>query len=1503
MHRRGAKSIRCEAARGRRSGRVNLSLVLTLLVIAGVVGVGAVSLRKWRHRSLAAQALAEARRLEGTGDYDTASKRYQDYLERNPTDIEVLEAYAQANLMARPRESKHFRKAVGAYQELLRLRQGHEAYLDALVRLHARGQAPPDQLLYWAKQWASAHPQNARARLWLARAQTESGQYDEARKTFEEILASPEASPDAYILAGLMEARGATVAAQGLAAAAERYDAGVARFPDSAKMHAYRARFRLRVAGDNAGARADLERAEALGAADPMLHMRMFDEWSDLGELEKAEAHLRAAQAANPAARRSAVESEVVVDVGEDDESWALFLFKAEAKLALRKIGAGLMTASQVGDLAAAEEARLKAMVGREWDYLPSLTEMYAAAERGEDAQRCAEALRKLIDPASPIVETQRAIWAKAEGIAAFATNRKDSPYRVIRLPERVDIDPRILVMKALAYRRINMPARAAACLERYLRVSPEDAEALALLGQTQLEMGDWARARATAERLAGSARHAEEARLIHVQAAISELRPEQAQRDPALIEALRNQLTSLPAEIGGSAQALLLSAVLEEKSGRVAEAEALLRANLRIDDPKDLILGGLVGLLERAGRSDEAIDAARTAAEDAPDRARRWMFLAEVCLRGGRADDARSALDRAVAVTEDPGAARDARLMRARLLMETGKAEEGVGELEAMRKADPTDPACRSALLDAALSDRKGVPAFSTEQIHELINELKAIESESEGVHWRVYLARLMLRASTPETAPPANLPQVEALLSQALTLDPSRVDACLLLADLYRRRGDTVREEETYRRVLVVYPSVVEVAERLLGLLNGQMRFKEALQLIDEFEQRGVLMPAARLEVALRSDQPTEAVAALEELRAAEPGNVQALLLLAKVKFSNGSKYAEIAPLLDEAEKLGGHVPLATYLRSSMLEAEGRFDEAEAVLNREVEAHPGYAAYVMRGPYYFRRGRLAQSEADFRKLTELPDNPAEGALLLGRFYDETGNRDQALATLEAAIAAYPDHLKLEQARLEILLGSPSSEHRAAGEARLKELLAKHTEDPLLRLMQAAVLLSRPDSASRQESERILSALTASHPRILQAHLLRIQIAREQSDAEQARELLRQAKALFPRSSELLLVEADLDRSAGNLVRARQIAEEVRQREPSNAVAKMFLADLDIQAGRFSDGAFAVLEELIAADPKNEDAHLKLAVARQSAGRLEEAIAGLKSYCATHAPASAKAQALLADLLRIAGRHDEARSVLDEGGRTAPESPDLRSVRARLLASTGDYEGLSELLRAEMERKDADRAICVSGAQLLAASGRPEALATARRTFEFVTHAWPEEPEGWLGLATAAYLQGESAAARQAYEKVLESGKGRPDQQVRALNGAAWMLYVEGGDLTKALQLADRAVALGENALDPEVLDTRGHILEKSGQLARARADFERCYRIAEERVSEAPQVFRPVWAKALVNLARIALALGEKEAALGYLNQARALHTESPALDAATQAELEALLKRAGG
>lgn len=208
-----------------------------------------------------------------------------------------------------------------------------------------------------------------------------------------------------------------------------------------------------------------------------------------------------------------------------------------------------------------------------------------------------------------------------------------------------------------------------------------------------------------------------------------------------------------------------------------------------------------------------------------------------------------------------------------------------------------------------------------------------------------------------------------------------------------------------------------------------------------------------------------------------------------------------------------------------------------------------------------------------------------------------------------------------------------------------------------------------------------------------------------------------------------------------------------------------------------------------------------------------------------------------------------------------------------------------------------------MSGAQLLAASGRPEALATARRTFEFVTHAWPEEPEGWLGLATAAYLQGESAAARRAYEKVLESGKGRPDQQMRALNGAAWMLYVEGGDLSKALQLADRAVALGENALDPEVLDTRGHILEKSGQLARARADFERCYRIAEERVSEAPQVFRPVWAKALVNLARVALALGEKEAALGYLNQAGALHTESPVLDAATQAELEALLKRAGG
>lgn len=298
----------------RRTGRINVALILGLVIGVAVLGVGAVVLRNWRGERLANQALADAEAAASAGDFDKAAKQYQEYLGRHPQDVAVLEKWASANLKARPRQSKHLSKAVQAYRELLRLNPGEEKYLKPLVRLHARAYDAPDQLLYWAKMWHDAHRDNAQAALWLGRAMTAMGQFDDARSTLMALADGPSSSPDAFILLALLEVD-AQPGAEGLKAARARYDEGVQRFPDSAKLSAYRGRFLLRNERNLAAARAELERAESLKVEGVTLHMRLFDEWTDLGEVALAEAHLKATKAASPEARAASLAEEVVVDI------------------------------------------------------------------------------------------------------------------------------------------------------------------------------------------------------------------------------------------------------------------------------------------------------------------------------------------------------------------------------------------------------------------------------------------------------------------------------------------------------------------------------------------------------------------------------------------------------------------------------------------------------------------------------------------------------------------------------------------------------------------------------------------------------------------------------------------------------------------------------------------------------------------------------------------------------------------------------------------------------------------------------------------------------------------------------------------------------------------------------------------------------------------------------------------------------------------------------------
>lgn len=1477
----------------RRTGRINVALILALVIGVAALGIGAVLLRNWRGERLASRALADAEAAAGAGEFDKAAKQYQEYLGRHPQDVAVLEKWANANLLARPRQAKHLSKAVQAFRELLRLTPGEEKYLKPLVRLQARAYDSPDQLLYWANIWHEAHPENAQATLWLGRAMTAMGQFEEARKTLEALATGPSSSPDAFILLGLLEVD-AQPGAEGLKAARARYDEGVKRFPESAKLSAYLGRFLLRSQRDLAAARAELERAETLKVDSATLHMRLFDEWTDLGEIARAEAHLLAAKAASPQARAASIAEEVVVDIGEEPESWQIFTFRAEARLVRLKIAKKVESPSAAGSLADEWQDALTPLQGRELEYLPSVIELYGLAGRGAEAKKHADAFRAAIDPASPRADAQRA-WATVyDAIAILAMNQPDSAHRVIALPDEVRA-PRIFLYKALCYRKIGQLTPAKRAIERYIESEPDDPEGLWHLTQILVDAGDWASVLKEASKLAQFEAYRADAAWAQVRAEIALLPADPAQVKAERADALRAQLAKVTPELPTDRlHARLWRAMLESKVGQFEAAEKLLREPLGEGmDPKEAT-DALVAFLLGRERDDEAIQAALESAESHPDDARLWLALADLYDRQGKTEEAKQAVERTVSLANGDAAARaDSLLARATFQLKHGDIEAGLKLLEELRASSATEARCRVLLLEALLDADEARAPFDAARVQKLVDEMKKIESEAEGIRWRFYQARAWLRGD-----PSHDEKEITALLTECLQREPTFSSAAEALGLFHEEKKRAAQAEDVYRRVLAANPRNVPVALRLQDLLLKQGRDSEASQVVDLLESAGLDVTSSRVNIALREDSPEEAVALLRNYIPEKPNDGGARFLLAQLLSRGGAPYDSVKKLLDEAEALLPNSSAILLARTEMLEREQRFAEAEALCNREVETKPSYAAHLVRGRFYFRRDRLEEAERDFKRLAELPENPAEGWFLLGRFYAESGRPADAMTTMEAGLAAVPDALPLKQGLTELLLSSTQPQDRARGRQLLDQFLAQHPGDPLLELLSAALLHEKHDKASVAQAEGMLKQILEARPTLLQAHLLRIQIVRERGEEDDAMNLCREALLLLPKNSDLRNVQADIELRRGNLAQARDILEDVLARDPANAQARMLLADLARLEGAAAgpDSALAQIDEAIKADPHSDAAHVKRALTLQEAGRSKEAVEGLSTYAESRGEnASPALLATLADLHIVAGEADLAQRWLDRAIAKAPQSPDVLLVSLRLSARRGRYDDVMKTLEKCRTAKLGDARVYTTGANLLAATGEPGHLKAARDVLVQVTRDDETSHEAWLALASVQYLLGDRKSALAAYEKVVGARTSGRRNLVIALNGVAWLLYEENQDPKRALELADRAASLAPG--DVNVLDTRGHILERMNELKRAGADYQQCAAAAQRAGLRAEQ------AKALVQLARVLLASGDAAQAKSRLDEAQAMHASAPCLDEATFKELGALLSKVGG
>jgi Tfp pilus assembly protein PilF len=488
--------------------------------------------------------------------------------------------------------------------------------------------------------------------------------------------------------------------------------------------------------------------------------------------------------------------------------------------------------------------------------------------------------------------------------------------------------------------------------MRNVLQIDPKHALAWLALGQIEERSGDAQEAlEAYAQAVRLMPRHAD-ARMRHAQFLASAGELAQAQQDldvtlrasPSHPDALTlrgslrqiqgdaagavgDALAGLAGRPGHSGASLLLAVSLLD-TGRVAEAQRLLEAQVaaRRDDVDLLLLLGRAR--DRSGDLDGAVAALREALARAPDRHDVRRGLGRYLVVTGRAEEAKRLL-REGSVSGHGREALGSDLVD--LLAQTEGATSALAELAVLmaQLPDATELRLKVARLQgAALDPTRAEPIY---------REIVARAPRSRNAEMaRLELASLLVELGRGDTA--------REVLDDQLAVQPRHVGALSARARLALRQGETARASADLRTVLAERPGdasarrLLAEAHRLEG--NAQAATAELEKAIasapDEPEAYLALADLQR-----RAGKPERALDVLSRLLYRQPGPSSSAKAVALTQLPAGEwgSLDEVARCLMDTRP---DDPLGYYLQGLLLQRRGEPEGSARLFQRVLDLRP---------------------------------------------------------------------------------------------------------------------------------------------------------------------------------------------------------------------------------------------------------------------------------------------------------------------------------------------------------------------------------------------------------------------------------------------------------------------------------------------------------------------------------------------------------------------------------
>lgn len=422
--------------------------------------------------------------------------------------------------------------------------------------------------------------------------------------------------------------------------------------------------------------------------------------------------------------------------------------------------------------------------------------------------------------------------------------------------------------------------------------------------------------------------------------------------------------------------EALALLGTIRGRQQRYAEAEALFRRVLQINQNSLLAHRGLGSALIAENRIDEAIDQYKAASDLSPEDLGLKIELAHLYAGRGQFPQALAVLQ-TIPPSRFPT---DAVPVKAASLLALGKTADAEHLAEQARGSPAAQMELAEVFLDAKLPDQ------ALQSLEFAAADLKKRPARFFYLQGRAFQAKGQSDAALGS-------------LKQALAADPNSPDTLVAIAEVYAARNQHKDALTSLQKALVLSPDSVIVLRHLVVEAtkagNAQASLDAASALADRSPDNpdDLYLSAA----AMLQQNSASASTVLEKYVALRTDNAKAWLGLG-MAYVQQRKYADARSPLERSIKLDPNIAESEYLLGVVAKNAGTSEEAIQHFERAVKLQPQHAKALWNlGNLYLQSGELQKSEETLQLAESIDPNSVETEYDLGLVLSKLGKPELA--------------------------------------------------------------------------------------------------------------------------------------------------------------------------------------------------------------------------------------------------------------------------------------------------------------------------------------------------------------------------------------------------------------------------------------------------------------------------------------------------------------------------